>query len=168
MSARLRRVSDRVDSVTRFLAVPIGIATILIVFFEVLMRYVFRAPLVTSVELARLGFVWSCFLGAALGVKRGSHIRFVFFAEKCGSLGGGILQLGVSLLSTAFFGLLVLKGVEMTQRVYESYFPALGVSQLWLYLPLPVSAAIMLVHGLAFVAADLTALRSPGVGGVAR
>ena len=129
------------------------------------MRYVFRAPLVTSVELARLGFVWSCFLGAALGVKRSSHIRFVFFLEKCGTFGGRLLQLGVSLLCTAFFGLLALKGVEMAQRVYETYFPALGLSQLWLYLPLPVSATIMLVHGLAFVAADFAALRSAGVKG---
>jgi hypothetical protein len=44
----------------------------------------------------------------------------------------------------------------------------LGFSQLWLYLPLPVSAAVMLVHGLAFVAADLAALRACQGGGGAR
>jgi TRAP-type C4-dicarboxylate transport system permease small subunit len=168
VSTQLQRLSDWVDEATRLLAVPIGIATILIVFFEVLMRYVFRAPLITSVEFARLGFVWSCFLGAALGVKRGSHIRFVFFLEQCGPLGRALLQLGVSFLCTAFFGFLVVKGVEMTQRVYETFFPALGFSQLWLYLPLPVSAAVMLVHGLAFVAADLAALRACQGGGGAR
>ena len=124
MSERLRRLSDGIDAVTRFVAVPIGIATILIVFFEVLMRYVFRAPLITSVELARLGFVWSCFLGAALGVKRSAHIRFVFFLEKCGPIGDALLQLGVSILCTAFFAFLMVKGVEMTQRVYETFFPA--------------------------------------------
>jgi TRAP-type C4-dicarboxylate transport system permease small subunit len=156
----LQRLSDWADLAVRILAVPIGIATVLIVFFEVLLRYVFQAPLVTSVELARLGFVWSCFLGAALGVKRGSHIRFVFFLEKCGPVAGGLLQLGVSVLCAAFFGFLILKGIEMTQRVYDTFFPALGFSQLWLYLPLPVSAAFMLVHGLAFVAKDAAALRS--------
>lgn len=165
MTASFRRVSDRMDMATRFLAVPIGVATILIVFLEVVMRYVVRAPLVTSVELARLGFVWSCFLGAALGVKRGSHIRFVFFLEKCGAVGGRLLQIAVSLLCVVFFGVLLVTGIEMTQRVYETYFPALGVSQLWLYLPLPVSAAIMLVHAMAFVAEDLTALRSVETGG---
>jgi TRAP-type C4-dicarboxylate transport system permease small subunit len=165
VSEALRRLSDWVDDATRFLAVPIGIATILIVFFEVLMRYVFRAPLITSVELARLGFVWSCFLGAALGVKRGAHIRFVFFLERCGPLGGALLRFGVSVLSAAFFGLMFLKGIEMTQRVYETFFPALGFSQLWLYLPLPLSGAIMLIHGVAFVATDLAALRSIAAGG---
>jgi TRAP-type C4-dicarboxylate transport system permease small subunit len=161
-------VSDWTDDLTRLVAVPVGVLTILIVFFEVLMRYVFRAPLVTSVELARLGFVWSCFLGAALGVKRGTHIRFLFVLERCGPNGRALLQLGVSLLCAAFFGLMVLKGVEMTQRVYETFFPALGFSQLWLYLPLPVSATIMLVHGLASVAADLAAVRSVRAGTSAR
>jgi TRAP-type C4-dicarboxylate transport system permease small subunit len=167
MSERLGRLSDWVDTGTRWLAVPIGIATVLIVFFEVLMRYVFRAPIITSVELARMGFVWSCFLGAALGVKRGAHIRFVFLLEKFGAVGRALLQLGVSLLSTAFFAFVVVKGVEMTQRVYETFFPALGFSQVWLYLPLPLSAAIMLVHGVAFVASDLAALRVARVGGAA-
>jgi len=168
VSKVLQRVSDWVDAGTQWLAVPIGIGTVLIVFFEVLMRYVFRSPLITSVELARLGFVWSCFLGAALGVKRGSHIRFVFFLEKCGRRTGALLQLGVSLLCTAFFGFLILKGSEMTLRVYETFFPALGFSQFWLYLPLPVSATVMLVHGAAFVGADLVALRAAGSGERAR
>ena len=168
MSEFLRRVSDWADEATRWIAVAVGIATVAIVFFEVLMRYVFRSPLITSVELARLGFAWSCFLGAALGVKRAAHIRFVFFLEKCGPVEGALLQLGVSLLCAAFFAFMLLTGIEMTQRVYETFFPALGFSQLWLYLPLPVSAAIMLVHGLAFVAADLAALRSAGLGGGAR
>jgi TRAP-type C4-dicarboxylate transport system permease small subunit len=63
---------------------------------------------------------------------------------------------------------MVLKGIEMSQRVYETFFPALGFSQLWLYLPLPVSATIMLVHGLAFVAADLAVVRSASAKGKAR
>ena len=168
MSGFLRQLSDWADGATRWIAVAVGIATVAIVFFEVLMRYVFRAPLITSVELARLGFVWSCFLGAALGVKRGSHIRFVFFLEKCGPVGGTLLQLGVSLLCTAFFAFLMVQGVEMTERVYDTFFPALGFSQSWLYLPLPVSAAIMLIHGLAFLGEDLAALRSVGVGGAKR
>jgi TRAP-type C4-dicarboxylate transport system permease small subunit len=101
-------------------------------------------------------------------VKRGSHIRFVFVLETCGPNGAAILQVGVSLVCTAFFGFMLLKGIEMTQRVYDTFFPALGFSQVWLYLPLPVAAAIMLVHGLAYLGADLVALRSGGVGSGAR
>jgi len=158
----LLTLSDWADRLVRLLAVPIGTATILLVFFEVLLRYVFRAPLVTSVEVARIGFVWSCFLGATLGVKREKHIRFVFLLERCAPAGEAILRASVSLLSVAFFLLMTLKGIEMVQRVWDTYFPALGYSQLWLYLPLPMSAACMLVHTLAFLARDLSRLRAGG------
>lgn len=154
----LDTLSDWTDWVTRLLAVPIGTAFILIVFFGVLTRYVFRAPIITSIELARLGFVWSCFLGAALGVKRQKHIQFVFLVENVGGVGRRLIRTVVCALSSAFFLFLVIKGSEMVQAVQGTYFPALGFSQVWLYLPLPLSGLAMLIHGLAFLARDMRAL----------
>lgn len=161
MVRALSRLSDGVDRAVWLLAVPVGLATILIVFFEVLMRYVFRAPLITSVELSRIGFVWSCFLGAALGVKRSRHIRFVFLIERLPAAGRRVLGAAVSLLSVGFFLVVLVQGVHMVQRVADTYFPALGLSQLWLYLPLPVTAACMLIHTLAAMAATLREPRTP-------
>ncbi len=159
MGRTLQRLSDGADALVRLAAIPVGIGTILVVFFEVLMRYVFRAPLITSVEWARLGFVWSCFLGAALGVKRARHIRFVFLLERLPPLAARALNAAVSAVCAAFFLLLVVQGLAMVQRVADSYFPALGISQLWLYLPLPVTGACMLVHALAGLAGDLAGRR---------
>jgi TRAP-type C4-dicarboxylate transport system permease small subunit len=152
----LQRLSDGTDALVRLAAIPVGIGTILLVFFEVLMRYVFQAPLITSVEWARLGFVWSCFLGAALGVKRARHIRFLFLLERLPRPAARALHGAVSATCAAFFLLLVVQGAAMAQRVADTYFPALGVSQLWLYLPLPVTGACMLVHALADLAGDFT------------
>ncbi len=149
----LQWLSGWADTLVRLAAIPVGIGTILVVFFEVLMRYVFRAPLITSVEWARLGFVWSCFLGAALGVKRARHIRFVFLLERLPP------RAAVSAVCAVFFLLLVVQGLAMVQRVADSYFPALGISQLWLYLPLPVTGACLLIHALAGLAGDLAGRR---------
>ncbi len=158
----LHRLSDWTDALVRWVAIPIGLATVCLVFFEVLMRYVFQAPLITSVELARLGFVWSCFLGAALGVKREKHIRFVFFLEKLPAGGAAALRVAVAALCNGFFLLVLIYGIQMVERVRETYFPALGFSQLWLYLPLPLSATAMLIHGVAFLGREIAAFpRSP-------
>jgi len=154
----LRRLSDWADRLAKTLAVPIGIAFIIVVFFGVLTRYVFRAPIITSVELARLGFVWSCFLGAALGVKRQKHVQFVFLVEKVGRAGQRLIRTAVSVLSSGFFLFLVIKGIEMVRAVQGTYFPALGLSQVWLYLPVPLSGAFMCMHALAVLAEDLEAV----------
>jgi TRAP-type C4-dicarboxylate transport system permease small subunit len=154
----LTRISDWTDWLVKLLAVPVGIGFILIVFFGVLTRYVFRTPIITSIELARLGFVWCCFLGAALGVKRQKHVQFVFLVENIGGLGRRLVRTVVSALSSGFFLFLVIKGTEMVQAVQGTYFPALGLSQVWLYLPLPLSGLAMLIHGLDYLARDLRGL----------
>ncbi|HXZ43995.1 MAG TPA: TRAP transporter small permease [archaeon] len=151
----LRRASDWTDCLARVLLVPIGIAFIVVVFLGVLTRYVFRAPIITSVELARIGFVWSAFLGAAICLKKGKHTQFLFLLERLHGTLRGAVKVMISFLSTGFFSLLTVKGVQMVQAVQDTYFPALGWSQIWLYLPVPVCSALMLVHSFTFLAGDI-------------
>ncbi len=161
----LGRVSDWADRFSRVLLVPIGIGFILIVFLGVLTRYVFQTPIISSVELSRIGFVWSAFLGAAICMKGERHTQFLFLLDALRGRLREMLRVLISTVSVGFFLFLVVKGVQMVQAVQETYFPALGWSQLWLYLPLPLCSAIMLLHALAFLARDLQRLgQGRGVG----
>ncbi len=47
---------------------------VVLVFLQVVMRYVFQASLSWSEELARYMFLWIIWLGAAYATKEGSHI----------------------------------------------------------------------------------------------
>lgn len=154
----LRRLSDEMDRVARWMAVPIALGFTIVVFLGVLMRYVFRAPLLNSYELARVGFVWSCFLGASICFKQGKHTRFIFLYEKLGHFGQRLLKTAIDLLSTGFFLFLIIMGIRMVQAVIGTYFPALGWPQYWLYLPLPVNAGIMFIHALSFLEEDVAEL----------
>jgi TRAP-type C4-dicarboxylate transport system permease small subunit len=151
----LRRVSDWTDWLARGLLVPIGTAFILVVFLGVLTRYVFRAPIITSVELARIGFVWSVFLGAAICLKKEKHTQFLFLLDRLRGTLRGVVKVAISFLSVGFFSLLTVNGVLLVQAVQETYFPALGWSQVCLYLPVPVCSAFMLVHSIAFLFRDI-------------
>lgn len=150
--------SDWADRLARFLLVPIGIGFILVVFLSVLTRYVFQAPIITSVELARIGFVWSAFLGAAICLKSKRHTQFLFLLDHLKGAARGVTKVMIALISVGFFLVLVGKGIQMAQAVEDTYFPALGWSQLWMYLPLPVCSGFMLVHAIAFLLRDLQAL----------
>ena len=158
MISVLQRVSDRVDWVTRALLVPIGILFILVVFLGVVTRYVLHMPIITSVELARIGFVWAAFLGAAACLKQEKHTQFLFLMDRTTGRRQALMKVAIDLVSAAFFAFLVVKGMQMVGAVQETFFPALGWSQLWLYLPLPLSALFMFVHVSAFLARDLRAL----------
>ncbi len=156
----LMRLSDWADRVVRIILVPIGALFICVVFLGVLARYVLQTPIVSSVELSRLGFVWSVFLGAAVTLKNERHTQFAFLLDAVGERTRRAMRVLIDLLSTVFFGLLAVKGTQMVQAVEATYFPALGWSQLWLYLPLPVCAVFMFIHTVAVLARDLHSLAS--------
>jgi TRAP-type C4-dicarboxylate transport system permease small subunit len=158
VTSALCRLSDWTDRFTRWLLVPIGVLFVAVVFLAVLTRYVFRAPIITSIELARIGFVWCAFLGAAVCLKREKHTQFLFLLDRLRGKARLRLTICIALLSLGFFAVVTLKGLQMVRAVQDTYFPALGWSQVWLYLPVPVCCACMLIHITALLARDVRAL----------
>ena len=154
----LWQASDWADWLARLLLVPIGVCFIAVVFLGVLTRYVFHAPIVSSIELARISFVWAAFLGAAICFKSEKHTQFAFLLDAVSARVRAAFKVAIAVLCLGFFAFLVVKGVQMVQMVEATYFPALGWSQLWLYLPLPLSGCCMFLHALAFLGRDVGAL----------
>jgi TRAP-type transport system small permease protein len=154
----LRLSSDAADRLTRLALVPLGVLFVGVVFANVLARYVFSSPIIGSVEIARVAFVWATFLGAATALKQGKHIRFTLLADRLPAPARRGLDVALALLAAAFFLFVLVRGAELTGRVQGTYFPASGFSQVILYLPLPLAAALMLVHTLAALAALLTGI----------
>jgi len=40
-------------------------------------------------------------------------------------------------------------GIELSIRVWPTFFPTLGWSQSWLYIPLAISGALIALHGVS-------------------
>ncbi|MDR1874941.1 MAG: TRAP transporter small permease [Synergistaceae bacterium] len=63
-----------------FVVWTMALMTIL-VFCQVVMRYIFRNSLSWSEELARFIFIWLSWVGASYAVKERSHFRVEMFAD---------------------------------------------------------------------------------------
>lgn len=160
MTQALDRLSMTVNRVTEWALAPLlaFLAGLLVV--AVFSRYVFHIAMVEAIELTRLAFVWGCFLGAAVALRRGAHVRVTFLVDR---LPARLHPLGLLVAYASFLvfaGMMVWHGAALTQRMSVTSFPTLGISQAWLYAALPVSGAIMVLHGLAGIvraAAELAA-----------
>lgn len=146
MIAMVRRVSASANLVTEWLLVPIVLFFAGLLIVSVFSRYVFQLPIVTSVELTRISFVWATFLGISAGVKRGVHVRVVAFVSVLPAALRGLTVYLVHGSILVFALLMVWQGWGLTMRMIPTTFPTLGVSQAWLYAVLPVSGALMALH----------------------
>jgi len=63
-------------------------ASVVLVSFQIFLRFVFNTPLTWTEEVDRYLFVWSVYLGSAVAVAKKAHIRVTIFIE----LGGPKLE----------------------------------------------------------------------------
>lgn len=167
MIAVLRRVSNVANQMTEFALVPIvGFFTILIV-VSVFSRYVFQLPIVTTIELTRLAFVWACFLGTAAGVKRGVHLRITGLVSLLPARVQPLVPFLVHGSFLVFALMMVWHGSSLANRMFVTTFPTLGISQGWLYLAIPVAGALIVLHALAALLGREPASHEPVIEGIA-
>jgi TRAP-type C4-dicarboxylate transport system permease small subunit len=121
------------------------VATVGVVFAQVVFRYVLHQPLTWSVDVATYLLVWVAFWGFAVAVRDRAHVALLLFDERLGLRGHRVvlaLQLGVMAL---FMAALLYGGTDHVLRTRGEHSP-LGFP-LWMgYVAAPVGAALSLVH----------------------
>jgi uncharacterized RDD family membrane protein YckC len=78
----LQRISDIANRITEGLLVVILSGMAVVVFLQVIFRYLLNLPLFWTEEFARYSLVWASLLGSAVAVKRGQHIAVTIFMDR--------------------------------------------------------------------------------------
>ena len=163
MSKFFRRISSLFDTVISWVAVfTIGSYTILI-FLGVITRYVLNLPIMVGVELSRIGFVWSCLLGAAVAYKRGLHIAFTIMVASFPKKVTQVLAIVIDIITLGFLIWVLYRSTYFTIRVSPSVLASTGWSAAVLYFPLPFSITGMIFHCIVFIFDDFDALLNKNV-----
>jgi len=156
----LRQIDDKFEE---YLAATLLTVMTLLIFFQVLSRFIFNAPLAWSEESARYIFVWSIYISAALAVKRREHIRvevgimiFKGKARKVANLVGDLIFM--------LFSFVLLKdGLFLVQKLgqHVQYSPALGVPMDFVYIIIPLGYGLMLLRLIQKVIIDIKNFNNP-------
>jgi TRAP-type C4-dicarboxylate transport system permease small subunit len=97
-------------------------------------------------ELARYLMIWTGFLGSSLAIRRGSHLGFSMLVERLPRPLHQMVSCGVSLGIMVFLGFLIKYGWFITSFVRNQNSPTLPITMFWVYLAIPVGAAVMLAQ----------------------
>ncbi len=145
---RLLSISDWVNSRVEQLLLVCGVAISLILFVQVLARYLGES-LSWSEEIGRYLLVATTFLGATVAYKRAHFIGLAGFGARFGLLVEQLIVRGLQVLNLGCFGLITWYGVIYTVNSWEQTSTAV---QMPMSLPIsvvPLSGAIFLLHILA-------------------
>ncbi|MDR1936801.1 MAG: TRAP transporter small permease [Candidatus Accumulibacter sp.] len=115
------------------------------VFYNAVLRYVFRASFAPSEEWSRFLFMYITFFGSIEGFYRGRHIAVDMVTSKLSGLTKKSVDIFAQLLALAALVLLVIGGVILVQQTNDTYTVATGVNMAFVNGTLPIMAVAVVV-----------------------
>jgi len=147
----MQRASEIVHRVTKTALVILLSVMALVVFLQVIFRYVLNLPLYWIEEFARYCLVWASLLGAAVAMKRGQHLAVTIFMDRLPPGIHRVLSVVARVSVIVILAVIMVGGIQLVFVTRAQISPALRVPMSLPYLAVPVGAAIMLFHAIVFL-----------------
>jgi TRAP-type C4-dicarboxylate transport system permease small subunit len=144
----VKKVVNIYDHIEEILLVVCLLVMVVVIFLQVVMRYGFNSSLSWSEELARILFIWASWIGISFGQKKGEHIKITLVIDNLRGKARTIVLLLADLFTLAILAVLLFKGVEITQKIFNmaSTTPALFIPKWILYASVPISCTLMSIR----------------------
>ncbi|WP_044022482.1 TRAP transporter small permease [Bacillus sp. SG-1] len=139
------KILDRFINVIDVFASILMVLLTMVVFGEVLSRYVFNFPLVFSTELTNLLFPWIIFITAISVTKNEDHLSINFLRDKMSRNGRKITFILTKLVMMFFSFYMVLSSYQIAKSVVNQPLPMLRISKAWLYSSVTVSFTLIFI-----------------------
>ena len=147
----MRKLSLFINRIGEVLLVLFLSVLTVVVFLQVLFRYVFHLPLFWTEETARYCLVWASMLGAGYALRHGQHIAVTIIVDRLPVV---LHRATMRLAQIAVLGIIVVilwGGIELVSITRNQISPALRIPMSYPYLAMPIGALFMLVHQLALL-----------------
>lgn len=122
--------------------------SVLLIFFQVVMRYIFKNSLAWSEELARYLFLYMIWIGASYAVKRESHLRIEIIKDKIPENHQKSFETFIMLIWLAFSVFLFIYSLKLTMMIHArgQLSPAMRIPMSYAYASVPIGTGLMCVR----------------------
>jgi TRAP-type transport system small permease protein len=128
-------------------------AMALIVFANVVLRYLTNASIEWGEEVARHMMIWLTFIGSGIVLRYGGHIAIENLQDAMPTRMGQAMRALVALLLLAFFLMLIWTGYAYTQRTMLQLTASTQIPFGYIYAAIPVGGVLLLIHFLLIIRA---------------
>ena len=129
---------------------------VIVISAAVFWRYVLNDSLSWSEELGRYLLVWISFLGASIGTYKAEHISISVVTDRLPSGLRWWTRLATDLMIAVFLSVILYQGIKILPAMAVRIAPTLGLRMSVVYIVLPLSSAVMLLHMVARCAATMS------------
>jgi TRAP-type C4-dicarboxylate transport system permease small subunit len=122
-----------------------------LVFANVVSRYVFNASIIWVEELTQYQMIWITYLGAGLALREGRHVAVEVLQDVLPPALRRYVRWFVALAMLAFLVTLAVLGFRIVQFTWNQETPVMNIPTGVPYLGVPIGAAVMALHLVLFM-----------------
>lgn len=148
----LRKACRVLFKALEWFAIICMVVLTIIVFVDVILRYIFKQGFSWSQEVATLMLVWFSLIGMAIGVLEKIHISIEMFTAKLPERAIRVLESVDHILIAVFGGAMVYYGLLIMNMTKLSTLPATKLPSSVLYVILPLSGLLVAVNAVLVAA----------------
>ncbi|CAM3984557.1 TRAP transporter small permease [Lederbergia lenta] len=144
----MKKVNKLLNYIEEYIAVTTLIFTSLLVFAQVVLRYLFNYSLHWSEEVARYLIIWFIFIGSSIAVREKAHATVDALVIILPNLMKKFFAILANVIAMVFCIVIILSGCKSILNVmqYGSVTPSLGMPMYIPYLAIPVGGTLMLIR----------------------
>jgi len=150
----LRALNRILDAMLQKLLAAAFAGMIITVFMQVAARNILQEPLIWSLDVAQLLFAWCIFLGAALALRWGEHYTLELVPAHWRVV-TSLIAVFAHCASAVVVGVLFFNGWIFADMGFSRFAPAIGISEFWFFLPIPLSGGVMILFLAEMIPDDL-------------
>jgi TRAP-type C4-dicarboxylate transport system permease small subunit len=132
----------------RFVVGSLMLAMAILVFANVVLRYLFGTSLPWVEELTRYMMIWVAWLAVGLAMREGAHIAIDNFQNALPARWAQAVRVAVFVMVVGFFALVAWFGFKYAFFAWRQESAVLRLSLGAIYLAIPVGSLLMIVHTL--------------------
>jgi len=121
----------------------------LVLFAQVIMRFIFNRPLMWSEEMVRFIQIWITFLGIGYGIRNSSHIAMVILYNKVNPTLQLILRITSNLIILICIIAFIPKAWDFISLQNQINSSAMGIRMSLVYIPIIIGSIIYIIYNLS-------------------
>ena len=129
----MSKLVDAFFKLLEFLVVACLVAMVVMVFGNVVLRWVFNTGITVSEEMSRYCFIWLTYIGAMVAMRENGHLGVDTLVRKLPLSGKKFCVFASEALMLFCNGLFLLGTWKMHELQVTNVSPVVGISMIWIY-----------------------------------
>jgi TRAP-type transport system small permease protein len=146
----IKKILDGIRRITNFIVVFLFTVVVVVVFSQVIARYVAGSAISWADELSRFAFVWLVYLGGTITIREGKNVCFDLILESFHGKARKVMFTLVSLASALFLVFMTYLGVLVCQAQVAESSPIMKLPMEFVVAAIPVGGILMFFEQISY------------------